>query len=87
MPLTPEKLVQDLYARPQWLASLTPRWSPEKRALLRRERDAAFTIADVPLLDEAAELLGEFSAQADAGGVREPAVLGSRVAVGQGARH
>ncbi|WP_165070038.1 UvrD-helicase domain-containing protein [Marisediminicola senii] len=60
LPLTPQKLVQDLYARPQWLAELTPGWSPEKRALLRRSRDAPFTISDVPLLDEAAELLGEY---------------------------
>ena len=59
MPLTPQKLVQDLYARPNWLASLTPRWSPEKRALLARERGAPFTVSDVPLLDEAAELLGD----------------------------
>ena len=60
LPLTPHKLLQDLYARPQWLAELTPSWSPEKRALLRRGRDAPFTISDVPLLDEAAELLGEY---------------------------
>ncbi|MEF2975829.1 HelD family protein [Subtercola sp. YIM 133946] len=59
IPLTPEKLLQDLYARPQWLAELTPRWSDEKRALLRRGRDAAFTVSDVALLDEAAEHLGE----------------------------
>lgn len=59
MPLTPEKLVNDLYARPGWLRSLTPRWTPEDRDLLRRERDAPFTISDVALLDEAAELLGE----------------------------
>ena len=59
MPLTPEKLLNDLYARPSWLRSLTPRWTPEKRDLLRRERGAAFTISDVALLDEAAELLGE----------------------------
>ena len=59
MPLTPQKLVQDLYARPNWLATLTPRWSAEKRALLLRGRDAPFTVSDVPLLDEAAELLGE----------------------------
>ncbi len=58
IPLTPERLLQDLFARPQWLASLTPSWSDDKRALLRRDRDAPFTIADVPLLDEAAELLG-----------------------------
>ncbi|KJC65471.1 HelD family protein [Agreia bicolorata] len=63
LPLTPEKLLQDLYARPQWLASLTPSWSAEKRAQLRRDRDAPFTISDVPLLDEAAELLGEYNAQ------------------------
>jgi DNA helicase IV len=59
LPLTPEKLIADLYARPQWLAELTPRWSEEKRELLLRPRDAAVTISDIPLLDEAAELLGE----------------------------
>jgi DNA helicase IV len=61
LPLTPEKLLQDLYARPQWLAELTPEWPAERRALLKRDRDEGFTIADVPLLDEAAELLGEYS--------------------------
>ncbi|HAM25745.1 MAG TPA: AAA family ATPase, partial [Microbacteriaceae bacterium] len=61
LPLTPQKLLQDLYARPQWLAELTPRWTAEQRALLRRGRDAAFTIADIPLLDEAAEHLGEYN--------------------------
>ena len=60
LPLTPQKLLQDLYARPQWLAELTPGWTPERRALLRRDRDAPFTVSDVPLLDEAAELLGEY---------------------------
>jgi DNA helicase IV len=59
IPLTPQKLLQDLYARPQWLAELTPGWSSEKRALLRRERDAPFTVSDIALLDEAAEHLGE----------------------------
>ncbi|MCU1402408.1 MAG: family ATPase [Microbacteriaceae bacterium] len=60
LPLTPEKLLQDLYARPQWLAELTPEWSDDERALLRRDRDAPLTISDVPLLDEAAEHLGEY---------------------------
>ncbi|MDN4647829.1 HelD family protein [Curtobacterium sp. PsM8] len=60
LPLPAEKFLEDLYARPNWLASLTPNWSPERRELLRRERGAAFTVEDVPLLDEAAELLGEF---------------------------
>jgi len=62
LPLTPQKLVQDLYARPQWLAELTPRWRYAQRRLLERARDAEFTIADIPLLDEAAELLGEYNA-------------------------
>lgn len=66
MPLTPEKLLQDLYARPSWLASLTPDWTADERALLRRERTAPFTVSDVPLLDEAAELLGEFDERHDA---------------------
>ncbi|MBG6213820.1 DNA helicase IV [Cryobacterium sp. CAN_C3] len=62
LPLTPEKLLQDLYARPQWLAELTPRWRYAQRKLLARPRTAEFTIADIPLLDEAAELLGEYNA-------------------------
>lgn len=66
LPLTPEKLLQDLYARPQWFASLTPRWTAEQRALLRRDRDAPFTVSDIPLLDEAAELLGSFDDRVDA---------------------
>lgn len=65
MPLSPKKLLQDLYARPQWLASLTPSWTVAQRALLARGRDAPFTVSDVPLLDEAAELLGEVDLGAD----------------------
>ncbi len=66
LPLTPQKLLQDLYARPLWLASLAPQWTPRNRDLLARERDASFTVSDVPLLDEAAELLGQVDAQSDA---------------------
>jgi DNA helicase IV len=66
LPLTPQKLLGDLYARPQWLETLTPGWSAEKRALLLRPRDAELTISDVPLLDEAAELLGEVENRNDA---------------------
>ncbi|WP_123356081.1 UvrD-helicase domain-containing protein [Frigoribacterium sp. PhB160] len=65
LPLSAEKLVEDLYARPGWLASITPRWTPQQRALLQRPRGSGFTISDVPLLDEAAELLGEFQAGVD----------------------
>ncbi|MEO7349906.1 MAG: UvrD-helicase domain-containing protein [Terrimesophilobacter sp.] len=58
LPLTPQKLLRDLYARTQWLESLTPDWSDAERAMLYRERSADFTVSDIPLLDEAAELLG-----------------------------
>ncbi|MET0853718.1 MAG: AAA family ATPase, partial [Microterricola sp.] len=66
LPLTPEKLLGDLYARPEWLAELTPRWTPERRALLARERSAPMTVSDVALLDEAAELLGDMPARRSA---------------------
>lgn len=59
MPLTPQKLLSDLYAKPWRLEAVAPELSPRERALLRRDPDAPFTPADVPLLDEAAELLGE----------------------------
>lgn len=62
IPLTPEKFIEDLYARPNWLRSLTPRWSSQQRDLLRRDRGEPFTISDAALLDEAAELLGEYDA-------------------------
>ncbi|WP_431218765.1 HelD family protein [Leifsonia xyli] len=65
LPLTPQKLLQDLYARPAWLAELTPRWSDPQRAALLRDRAEPFTVSDVPLLDEAAELLGDFPGRAD----------------------
>ncbi|BDZ47641.1 hypothetical protein GCM10025866_35500 [Naasia aerilata] len=59
LPMSPEKLLGDLYSRPSWLASLTPTWPESRRGLLARRRDAPFTVSDVPLLDEAAELLGD----------------------------
>ncbi|MFO7690303.1 MAG: AAA family ATPase [Cryobacterium sp.] len=62
LPLTPDKLVRDLYARPEWLAEITPGWTAAQRALLARPRDAELSVADIPLLDEAAELLGEYTA-------------------------
>lgn len=57
-PITPERLLRDLYAIPERLAEAAPRLSRDERALLRRERGAPWTPGDVPLLDEAAELLG-----------------------------
>jgi hypothetical protein len=66
LPLTPEKLLADLYARPAYLARVTPGWSEADRAALARPRSAPMTVSDVPLLDEAAELLGELDDSGEA---------------------
>jgi DNA helicase IV len=57
--LTPQRLVSELLSEPDRLASAAPRMSAADRAALHRAADAPWTPADVPLLDEAAELLGE----------------------------
>ncbi|MFI2752667.1 HelD family protein [Cellulomonas sp. P22] len=59
MPLTPQGLVQDLFTKPYRLDAAAPELSRRERGLLQRSPDAPWTAADVPLLDEAAELLGE----------------------------
>ncbi|MCB7137763.1 AAA family ATPase [Cellulosimicrobium marinum] len=58
-PLTPQRLVEDLYTKPHRLAEAAPELSAADRRLLAREPGAPWSPADVPLLDEAAELLGE----------------------------
>jgi DNA helicase IV len=73
MPTTPERLVRDLYAMPERLAEAGPALSREERRLLRRDRSAPWTPADVPLLDEAAELLGEDDSVAQADRARADA--------------
>lgn len=66
LPLTPEKLIGDLFARPEYLARAAPDLSAADRTLLARARRAPFTVGDVPLLDEAAELLGDIDVTGDA---------------------
>ncbi|MFC5906678.1 HelD family protein [Streptacidiphilus monticola] len=56
--LTPQRLLADLYADPSRLASAAPQLTATERRALRRPAGAPWTPADVPLLDEAAELLG-----------------------------
>jgi DNA helicase IV len=57
--LTPQQLLEDLFASPERLAAAAPELSGAQRDLLLREPGGGWTPADVPLLDEAAELLGE----------------------------
>ncbi|MGW5741273.1 HelD family protein [Amycolatopsis sp. NPDC003861] len=57
--LTPEGVLDDLFADRERLdAAAGKLLSPEDRALLESGRDARWTPADVPLLDELAELIG-----------------------------
>ena len=58
MPLTPEKLIGDLLTREDLLRAAAPWLSDAEVGTLLRPADAPWTEADVPLLDEAAELLG-----------------------------
>jgi DNA helicase IV len=57
--LTPQQLLHDLFASDERLAAAAPGLSRAERRLLRRDPGGGWTPADVPLLDEAAELLGE----------------------------
>ncbi len=60
MPLTPEQVLSGLYAEPARLdAAAAEDLDRRERGLLRRPAGAPWTVADVPLLDELAELLGE----------------------------
>jgi DNA helicase IV len=68
-PLSPERLLRDLYAQPWRLDTAGRGLSTQERALLARDRRVPWTPADVPLLDEAAELLGT---------AEEPGVAGSQ---------
>lgn len=86
--LSAEQLLTDLFADPRRLNSVARRIPAADRALLERPAPAAevppglrWTPADVPLLDEAAELLGDDGAEQAA---REAAALREEVLYAQG---
>jgi DNA helicase IV len=57
--LTPQQLIGDLFASRRLLAAAARSLTADERDLLCRRAGEPWTPADVPLLDEAAELLGE----------------------------
>ncbi len=61
--LTPQRLLVSLYGSAERLDYAASALSPRERELLRRDGVAEWTDSDVPLLDEAAELLGEIDEQ------------------------
>jgi DNA helicase IV len=56
---TADELLEELYADPELLAAAAPELTEMERWNLRRERGSGWTTADIPLLDELAELLGD----------------------------
>jgi DNA helicase IV len=67
--LTPQDVLRDLFADTNSLRKCTPGWSDADRATLYRAAaadDSTLTPADVPLLDELAELIGYGTAEAEA---------------------
>jgi DNA helicase IV len=78
--LTPQRLLEELFASPARLAAAASGLTAVERAALLRE-PGAWSTADVPLLDEAAELLGQDERAAQARSARERA---QRIAYAQG---
>lgn len=73
MPLTEQRVVSRLLADRDRLAHAAPWLTADQVGLLLRPVDAPFTVDDVPLLDEAAELLGEDEAAKEAQAARAAA--------------
>lgn len=80
MPRTPEQLLTELFSRPEVLAAAAPGLSQAERDLLHRPPGLPWTISDVPLLDEAAELLGEVEQVAAGAGGADAAERAREVA-------
>lgn len=59
MPVTAEKVVETLWSNPTRLAAAAPSLSAREREMLSRPAGEPWTVADIPLLDEAAELVGD----------------------------
>lgn len=58
MPTTAHTLLERLYARDDLLELYAPHLTRAQRRMLHRDRGSEWTVCDVPLLDELAELLG-----------------------------
>lgn len=58
LPMTAQWLLSDMFSKPHKLRSYAPWLSDDEIDTLIREKNAPITISDIPLLDEAMELLG-----------------------------
>jgi DNA helicase IV len=74
MPLTATRVLQELLSRSDELAEAARGLlTAEQQTLLLRAADAPFTVEDVPLLDELAELIGDSSVASDVDAARRAA--------------
>ena len=80
MPRTPEQLLTELFTRYDVLTAATPQLSAEQRRSLMREAGTEWSISDVPLLDEAAELLGDIDTGHSAAGSAQAAERAREIA-------
>ncbi|MDE0573345.1 AAA family ATPase [Demequina sp. B12] len=64
LPITPSQFLRDLWSKPHLLDHAARSLSAAERDLLLRPATAPLTDADIPLLDEAAELLGDMPSDA-----------------------
>ncbi|MFC5369912.1 HelD family protein [Arcanobacterium bovis] len=60
LPASPQWILEHILKWPQLLEQLAPELTTRERGLLRRLPGSGFTPADIPILDEFAEHLGEF---------------------------
>ncbi len=78
MPYSAQDLLRRLYAYPAFLSRFASEFSVEEQEILYRPKDAPFTPADVPLLDELAELLGELPQVTSPGSQQEKSAARER---------
>lgn len=84
MPLTPQTVISRLLSDRDRLEHAAPWLRRHEVDALLRERDAPWTVEDVPLLDEAAELLGEDDSAARAESRRAAAARREEVEYARG---
>lgn len=82
--LTPEQLLRDLYADPEALLRVGARAGVAEAERLARPAGAPWTVEDVPMLDETADLLGRDDSRLRARQRREHAEHEERVRYAQG---
>jgi len=70
-PLASVQVLAELFADPERVYEATPGWTNDERALLLRSRGEGWSTADVALLDELAELIGDDDDEAAAESTRE----------------